>query len=84
LSSAANTTQGPLGPKFVRLAFHDCVGGCDGCVDLTNGDNAGLNLPINALAPIVTKYQGQGGISRADIWVISSLVACEMSECQEV
>jgi len=19
-------------PKFVRLAFHDCVGGCDGCV----------------------------------------------------
>ena len=19
-----------LGPKFLRLAFHDCVGGCDG------------------------------------------------------
>jgi len=32
---------------FVRLIFHDCVGGCDGCVDLNlenwNGDrpNAG-------------------------------------------
>ena len=78
-SSAANTTKGPLGPKFVRLAFHDCVGGCDGCVDLTNGDNGGLDIPINALAPIVSKYEGQGGVSRADIWAISALVACQMA-----
>jgi hypothetical protein len=21
-----------LGAKFLRLGFHDCVGGCDGCV----------------------------------------------------
>ena len=25
-----------LAPKFVRLTFHDCVGGCNGCVDMTN------------------------------------------------
>ena len=44
---------------------------------MTNGDNAGLDIPINALAPIVTKYQGQSGVSRADIWAISGLAACE-------
>jgi len=46
---------------------------------MTNGDNAGLDLPINALAPIVTKYEGQRGVSRADIWAISGLVACELA-----
>lgn len=25
-----------LGPKFVRLTFHACVGGCNGCVDMAN------------------------------------------------
>ena len=25
-----------LAPKFVRLLFHDCVGGCNGCVDMAN------------------------------------------------
>lgn len=26
---------------FIRLAFHDCVGGCDGCLNLRNPSNAG-------------------------------------------
>ena len=30
-----------LAAKFVRHGFHDCVGGCDGCVDMGNDDNAG-------------------------------------------
>jgi hypothetical protein len=25
-----------LAAKFVRLVFHDCVGGCNGCVDVAN------------------------------------------------
>lgn len=25
-----------LAAKFVRLTFHDCVGGCNGCVDMAN------------------------------------------------
>ena len=30
---------------FVRLSFHDCVGDrCDGCIDHTNSDNAGMRL----------------------------------------
>ena len=27
--------------KAVRLAFHDCVGGCNGCIDPDLEDNAG-------------------------------------------
>ena len=28
--------------SFTRLAFHDCVGGCDGCVDTSLRPNSGL------------------------------------------
>ena len=26
---------------FIRLSFHDCVGGCDGCLNLRNPGNTG-------------------------------------------
>ena len=32
--------------------FHDCAGSnkkCDGCVNLSQADNKGLDIPINAL-----------------------------------
>lgn len=45
-----------LAPQFVKLAFHDCVGGCDGCVDLADSDNDGLSAPITALDGIVSAY----------------------------
>ena len=65
-----------LGPKFVRLAFHDCVGGlCDGCVDLDNRDNAGLRLPMDALMGVVNFYEEQ--LTRADIWVLAALAAAD-------
>jgi hypothetical protein len=64
-------------PKFLRLGFHDCVGGCDGCVDLNNIDNKGLEEPINAIYPIVEKFKGT--YSRADIWVMASLVSADLS-----
>lgn len=67
-----------LGPKFLRLAFHDCVGGCDGCVDFTNPDNAGLGLPIDVLRPLVERYEDQG-LSRPDVWMLSALVAAEIA-----
>ena len=65
--------------KFLRLAFHDCVGGCDGCVDLTFLDNAGLLMPIDVLQPIVNRYASQG-LSRTDIWMLSAVVAADVSE----
>lgn len=76
-----------LAPKFVRLGFHDCIpgddlkGGCDGCVDLSNPDNNGLHIPINALKPIVDKYTTPAyGLSRADIWALAALVGAEISQ----
>jgi Peroxidase len=42
-------TNPALAPKFVRLTFHDCVGGCNGCVDMTN-----VSLP--SLLRLVYRY----------------------------
>jgi hypothetical protein len=44
-----------IAPKYVRLGFHDCVGGCDGCVDMSDDNNRGLDIPIRELEPIVMK-----------------------------
>lgn len=82
-----STTDINLAAKFVRLGFHDCVpggdlqGGCDGCVDLSNPDNAGLDIPINAIQPIVDKYATpEYGLSRADIWALAALASAEISQ----
>lgn len=64
-------------PKFLRLGFHDCVGGCDGCVNLSNADNKGLEEPINAIYPIVDRFKGR--LSRADIWAMATLVSADLS-----
>ncbi len=70
-----------LAPKFLRLAFHDCVGGCDGCVDMTDPDNAGLDIPIGALSGIVSTWKSND-ISRADIWSLAAMVGSEMTQAQ--
>jgi hypothetical protein len=70
-----------LASKFVRLAFNDCIGGCDGCVDLQHPKNFGLDHPIFALQPIVDFYAGDySGLSRADIWALAALTGAEMSQ----
>ncbi len=70
-----------MGPKFVRLGFHDCTGGCDGCVDMTFADNAGLEVPIEALQPIVEQYENPlFNISRADIWALAALVGADVAQ----
>jgi hypothetical protein len=71
-----------LAPKFVRMGFHDCVGGCDGCIDLSNPDNNGLDIPISALEDIVHKYtiSQNTGLSRSDIWALAALMAADLSQ----
>lgn len=72
-----------LAPKFVRLGFHDCVGGCDGCVDLSEGDNGGLDVPMDALRPVVEEWAyspNAPALSRADIWALAALTAAEVTQ----
>jgi len=68
-----------LAAKFLRLMFHDCVGGCDGCVDLTNPDNFGLLVPIEALRPVVSKH-AKKGFTRADVWALAAVVGVDVMQ----
>lgn len=65
--------NGALRAKFVRLGFHDCVGGCDGCIDLGNIDNFGLEVPIEALRDVVTQHS-TASFTRADIWALAAMI----------
>jgi hypothetical protein len=69
---------GSMSPKLVRLAFHDCVGGCDGCVNFGNIENNGLDIPIDALELVAAKYSDV--LTRADIWVLAGYVAAEWTQ----
>mmetsp|Transcript_1395 Transcript_1395/g.3529 ORF Transcript_1395/g.3529 Transcript_1395/m.3529 type:complete len:540 (-) Transcript_1395:91-1710(-) len=77
VSKLINDSERELIPKFLRLGFHDCVGGCDGCIDLDNADNKGLKEPIEAIADIVEEFRGS--YSRADIWALATLVSADMA-----
>lgn len=46
---------------------------------MSNPDNAGLFIPINALAPLVVKYEPQG-LSRTDMWMMSAIVASDVAQ----
>eukprot|EP00536_Pseudo-nitzschia_multiseries_P004630 jgi/Psemu1/285227/fgenesh1_pg.78_\ len=75
-------SDGDLTGKFLRLVFHDCIGGCNGCVDMANPDNAGLDKAVNALESIANSFQDRG-LTRTDIWMLSGLVATETAIPQE-
>jgi hypothetical protein len=64
--------------KFLRAAFHDCMGGCDGSIDLTKTDNRGLedfvkvvtqayNYSIKTTSPHSSIFSR---MKRADFWVL--------------
>jgi len=64
-------------PGIIRLVFHDCIDGCDGCINLKQDGNQGLKKTVAALDEV---YKGGSlklneRISRADFWAIASRVA---------
>ncbi|CAH1786793.1 unnamed protein product [Owenia fusiformis] len=64
-------------PGFVRVAFHDCVGGCDGCLNHSDENNAGLSVYVGPLETIYLKYKTL--LSRADFWQLAGITAIERS-----
>jgi len=70
----------PLLANMVRLAFHYCVGdsGCDGCIDMSHPDNAGLELSVNYLEEKVPAWS-EAGLSKADLYALAAMVAANMA-----
>ena len=59
---------------FVRLAFHDCIGKgrCDGCINLQNIKNKGLEAYTPALENLYQRYKRK--ITRADLYAFAGVV----------
>ena len=59
-------------------AFHSCVGGCNGCINLNHEPNKGLE---DIVVSLEDKYQklklADQGISRADFWALAGMLAIE-------
>ena len=47
-----------------RLSFHDCVGGCNGCLNVDNPDNKGLEDLVQLLDKVYKKNDYHRIISR--------------------
>jgi len=70
----------PLLANVVRLAFHYCVGdsGCDGCIDMSHPDNAGLELSVDYLEDRAPAWL-ESGLSKADLYALAAMVAANMA-----
>ena len=65
----------PQIPKVIRLNFHDCVSGCNGCVEMSNKDNIGLQCILGNANRTFGKFRkqifwGKYKFSRADIYAL--------------
>ncbi len=68
-------------PASLRFAFHTCVGGCDGCINMEDDLNLGLDEvyePINELYSEIFPFsEKQLELSRADFWALAGIVGVE-------
>ena len=56
--------------------FHDCVGGCNGCINFNNTDNNGLAPAVLALTSLYTTNNYKSyGVSIADFFALAATVA---------
>lgn len=71
------TTTSTVPPikKLLRTAFHDCMGGCDASLNLTNSDNRGLTF-VAEFANVAFSSKGSNYstlsayLSRSDYWAL--------------
>jgi Peroxidase len=59
----------------IRLAFHDCVGGCNGCINFNNPDNNGLQPAVSNLTTIYYANGYNKIVSLADFYALAATVS---------
>jgi len=64
-------------PTVVRFGFHSCVGGCDGCINLNDPNNYGLQRAISPLETTYAYYKNN--VTRADFWSFAMIAASEFA-----
>nr|ADD38384.1 ascorbate peroxidase [Lepeophtheirus salmonis] len=81
LTALVNSTEKDgvkfLVPGIVRLVFHDCVDGCDACLNFDLISNRGLKKIVDALEPTYENYKSI--LSRADLWALASKAAIQIA-----
>ena len=61
------------------LGFHDCVGGCNGCINFNNPDNAGLQPAVDLLKQVYAANNYTNiGVSLADFFAFAATVGVTM------
>merc|ERR1719397_861826 len=75
----ARKVVGPAKPAMLRLTFHDCVGGCDGCLNVADPDNAGLEALVAGLEEIYQSEELGEVLSRADLWALLGVWAVQQT-----
>ena len=76
IRKSRSTVQSALA-TMVRLSFHDCVGGCDGCLNIENDSNNGLADLVAALDTVYLENGFNETLSRADHWAIMGIWAVQ-------
>lgn len=75
--------SGPNLARALRLSFHDCIDGCNGCINGLNPDNAKLKLFILELENLIIQYEFKSFygkyMTRADFWALSGMRAAYLS-----
>merc|ERR1719510_1791056 len=70
--------KGSVAATLLRLSFHDCVSHCDGCINMDNPSNAGLQPAIDIMEAVYESLVADGiDMARADLWAIGGRVGAE-------
>jgi len=68
-------TISKLRALFLRLGFHDCVGGCNGCLNFNNPDNAGLQPGVDLLTSTFYSNGFDEIVSLADFFALDTTIS---------
>jgi hypothetical protein len=63
---------------YCYKGFHSCVGGCNGCLDVAEADNAGLKAVVEKLDKIYNALRFDRIASKADFYALTATMAAQI------